>query len=422
MWLPAVLLQAAGVLLLPRNPGRRFWMRRAAVRLLPGAAAASALPAGQGGARGRPGRKRALRPGLASCDRRLHRGVFFFISRDLVMRKERKPFMTEVTAGAALAGPGLAGDAGQRVCKRPGCGNLVPVAGRGRARLFCGDACSRRFHNAARPAAGGVAVSPEQAGDPLGALAALAAQAGFLLEMAREQAAALDPETVAVQLAEAEAARRRAEARAVTAEARAAEAEQEMHAALEEAAAAYRGREAAEFSARQAGEAAERARGELAGAVARARADAEAARVRAGEQAAEAAGIAEMARAERDQASTQAAALVQAADAELARARQAEADARDWVRQARDDAAREREALDGQYQARLQAMEQLAAAERDRAVRAGQLADSEREHCHRLLAALTPAGGHDDPPAQADPPSPQGRRPRARAAAAGVSP
>ena len=33
-----------------------------------------------------------------------------------------------------LAVPGAAGDAGQRVCKRPGCANLVPVAGRGRTR------------------------------------------------------------------------------------------------------------------------------------------------------------------------------------------------------------------------------------------------------------------------------------------------
>lgn len=353
----------------------------------------------------------------------VHRGVFFFISLEGKRDEERKESsMTEVDAGPGLAVPGVAGDAGQRVCKRPGCGNLVPAAGRGRTRLFCGDVCSRRFHNAARPVAGGGAVSPEQAGDPLGALAALIAQAGSLLEMAREQAAALDPEMVAVQLAEADAARCRAEARAVTAEAQAAEAEQEMRAALEEAAAADRGREAAESGARQACQAAEQARRELAGAVAGARADAEAARVRAGEQAAEAAGIAETARAERDQASTQAAALVQAADAELARARQGEADARDRVRQARDDAAREREALDGQYRARLQAMELLAAAERDRAVRAGQLADAEREHCHRLLAALTAAGGHQDPPALPGPPSPQGRRPRGRAAAAGVSP
>jgi hypothetical protein len=353
----------------------------------------------------------------------VHRGVFFFISLEGNRDEKRKePFMTEVSAGPELAVPGVAGDASWRVCKRPGCGNLVPAAGRGRTRVFCGDMCSRRFHNAARPGAGSVAVSPEQAGDPLGALAVLLAQAGSLLEMARGQAAALDPEMVAVQLAEADAARCRAEARAVTAEARAAEAEQEMRAALEEAAAAHRGREAAESGARDACQAAEQARRELAEAVAGARADAEAARVRAGEQAAEAAGIAETARAERDQASTQAAALVQAADAELARARQGEADARDQVRQARDDAAREREALDGQYRARLQAMELLAAAERDRAVRAGQHADSEREHCHRLLAALTAAGGHDDPPALAGPPSPQGRRPRARAAAAGVSP
>jgi hypothetical protein len=63
------------------------------------------------------------------------------------------------------------GEPGQRRCKRPGCGNLVPVSGRGRARVFCGDACSRRFHNALRsPGGGGDAVSPGQAADPLGAL------------------------------------------------------------------------------------------------------------------------------------------------------------------------------------------------------------------------------------------------------------
>src|ERR1035437_6585947 len=149
--------------------------------------------------------------------------------------KEKEASMTEVTGGSALPGPDVAGEAIPRVCKRPGCGSPVPWSGRGRTRLFCGDACSRRFHNAARPATGGVAVSPEQAGDPLGALEALIGQAGSLIMLARGQAAALDPETVAVQLAEAEAARRRAEARAVTAEARAAEAEQEVLAALEAA-------------------------------------------------------------------------------------------------------------------------------------------------------------------------------------------
>ena len=57
--------------------------------------------------------------------------------------------MTEVTAGPALS-PGVAGESDLRVCKRPGCGNPVPRSGRGRIRLFCGDACSRRFHNAGR--------------------------------------------------------------------------------------------------------------------------------------------------------------------------------------------------------------------------------------------------------------------------------
>ena len=189
------------------------------------------------------------------------------------------------------------GEPGQRRCKRPGCGNLVPVSGRGRTRVFCGDACSRRFHNAARsPGGDGGAVSPGQAADPLGALEALIRQAGSVVTLARGQVAALDAEVVAAQLAEAEAARRRAEARAVTAEARAAEAEEDMLAALEAAEGAHRGREAAEAEARRAREETVRARRELAGEVARARADAEAAAGRADRLAAEAAGIAETAR------------------------------------------------------------------------------------------------------------------------------
>ena len=179
---------------------------------------------------------------------------------------------------AALWRYGPGGEPGQRRCKRPGCGNLVPVSGRGRTRVFCGDACSRRFHNAARsPGGDGGGVSPGQAADPLGALEALIRQAGSLVTLARGQVAALDAEVVAAQLAEAEAARRRAEARAVTAEARAAEAEEEMLAALEAAEAAHRGREAAEAEARRAREETARARRELAEEAARARADAEAA-------------------------------------------------------------------------------------------------------------------------------------------------
>ena len=116
--------------------------------------------------------------------------------------------MTDVTDMVAesvllpLDGMAVGGEPGQRRCKRPGCGNMVPVSGRGRARVFCGDACSRRFHNAARSAGGDAgAVSSAQAADPLGALEALIRQAGALVMLARGQAAALDPEVVAAQLA-----------------------------------------------------------------------------------------------------------------------------------------------------------------------------------------------------------------------------
>ena len=45
--------------------------------------------------------------------------------------------------------PGSA--AGQRECKRPGCGNPLPAdGGRGRHRVFCSDECARRYHNDAR--------------------------------------------------------------------------------------------------------------------------------------------------------------------------------------------------------------------------------------------------------------------------------
>jgi hypothetical protein len=151
--------------------------------------------------------------------------------RNELMGKEGTS-MTDVTdavteSALPCGDTALGGGPGQRCCKRPGCGNLVPVSGRGRARMFCGDACARRFHNAARSAGGDTGgVSSAQAADPLGALEALIRQAGALVTLARGQVAALDAEVVAAQLAEAEAAWRRAEARAVTAEARAAEAEE----------------------------------------------------------------------------------------------------------------------------------------------------------------------------------------------------
>ncbi len=44
---------------------------------------------------------------------------------------------------------------GARRCKQPGCGTQLPAAtGRGAPRLFCSPACSRKWHNDNRLAAG----------------------------------------------------------------------------------------------------------------------------------------------------------------------------------------------------------------------------------------------------------------------------
>ena len=99
--------------------------------------------------------------------------------------------------------------AGTRECKRPGCPNaLPPDGGRGRHRVFCSDECARRYHNDARipvPAAPG-----GQDADPLAALEQALRQAAVLARTARDQAAALDPARVRADIADAEAARRRA--------------------------------------------------------------------------------------------------------------------------------------------------------------------------------------------------------------------
>ena len=79
-------------------------------------------------------------------------------------------------------------------------------------------------------------------------------------------------------------------------------------------------------------------------------------------------------------------------------------------------------ALAGQYQARLHAMEQLADAERDRAVRAEQHLGAEREHCHRLLTALTAMTGPEGRPGPAGAPAPAARRSGARATPVGATP
>ena len=75
------------------------------------------------------------------------------------------------------------------ICKRPGCGNILPAGDRGRARQFCGDSCARRYHNDARVPVPAAAPADSPA-DPLAALDTVIRQAAVLTRAAREQAAA----------------------------------------------------------------------------------------------------------------------------------------------------------------------------------------------------------------------------------------
>ena len=65
------------------------------------------------------------------------------------------------------------------ICKRPGCGNILPAGDRGRARQFCGDSCARRFHNDARVLVPAAAPADSPA-DPLTALDTVIRQAAVL--------------------------------------------------------------------------------------------------------------------------------------------------------------------------------------------------------------------------------------------------
>ena len=119
--------------------------------------------------------------------------------------------MTTTTTAVMPAGAGVpAGDSGG-CCKRAGCGRPLPPGERGRSRQFCSDECRIRHYNAMR---GQAAVpAPPPADGPqasLGKLSQLLAEASRLASAASAQVAAADPGRVAVVLAEAEAARRRA--------------------------------------------------------------------------------------------------------------------------------------------------------------------------------------------------------------------
>ena len=77
------------------------------------------------------------------------------------------------------AGPG-AGASSPGLCKRPGCGNPMPVRDRGRTPVFCSDDCARRYHNDARPPA----AAADSGADPLAALDAVTRQAAVLTRAA----------------------------------------------------------------------------------------------------------------------------------------------------------------------------------------------------------------------------------------------
>jgi hypothetical protein len=142
---------------------------------------------------------------------------------------------SQMTSQAPLPGPAAphaAADA--RRCKQPGCDTPLPAtAGRGAPRLFCGPACSRKWHNDHRSAAGQPAAAPAVPpdGGPLARLHELLTQAASLTSAAAAQLADADPAQVTATLAAADAARRQAEAQTAAALAQAAQATQAAQAA-----------------------------------------------------------------------------------------------------------------------------------------------------------------------------------------------
>ena len=107
--------------------------------------------------------------------------------------------------------------ADEGLCGRAGCGRPLQAGERGRSRRFCSDECRRRHYNALRGRPAPAPVSETAAETALGKLTQLLAEASQLAVTASAQLAESDPRRVAAVLAEAEAARRSADARAATA-------------------------------------------------------------------------------------------------------------------------------------------------------------------------------------------------------------
>ncbi|MGH3288467.1 MAG: hypothetical protein ACRDPD_27930, partial [Streptosporangiaceae bacterium] len=140
--------------------------------------------------------------------------------------------MTTTTTAVMPAGAGVPAGDGDGRCKRAGCGRPLPPGERGRSRQFCSDECRIRHYNAMR----GQAAAPPPADGPeasLSRLAQLLTEASRLAAAASAQVAAADPGRVAAVLAEADAARRRAEAHAATASAQSIESAASASAAWE---------------------------------------------------------------------------------------------------------------------------------------------------------------------------------------------
>jgi hypothetical protein len=294
--------------------------------------------------------------------------------------------------------------AGPRRCKQPGCGTELPAAtGRGAPRLFCSPACSRKWHNDNRSAAGAAAGQADAPGPsdggPLTGLHLLLTQAAGLVSAAAAQLAAADPGRVTAALAAADAARGQAQAETAVALARADQATQA-------AAAATAAMHAARHDTQAALEAADQARADADGADARAqatrdRADAQATEIRQRADAAIAGARAAASAAEtgRDTALADAAQARHHADTEISRARQAEADARAENDRVRADAARERDAQTAACAAQLAAIQALADTWRARAEHAEHQLSLERDHQRRLTAqppATTTSNGNGD--------------------------
>jgi len=286
--------------------------------------------------------------------------------------------------------------AGLRRCKQPGCGTELPAAaGRGAPRLFCSPACSRKWHNDNRSAAGaaagqqGAALAGPADGGPLAGLHQLLAQAAGLVSAAAAELAAADPGKVTAALAAADAARGQAQAEE----------------AAQAAAAATAAMHAARCDTQAALEAADQARADAEAADARAQAirehaDAQVTEIRQQADAAitAARGAASAAETGRDAALADAARARHHADTEISRARQAEADARAENDHVRADAARERDAQAAACTAQLAAVQDLAGTWRARAEHAEHQLDLERDHQRRLTAqAAAPSTSNGTP-------------------------